>query len=56
MVISGIQSSDLGIVSPSIPQKSDEFQVRNSFVQRCEKEKSGFERFYDIKVDECDVR
>lgn len=42
MDISGIHSLDLGMLSMFIPQKSDEFQVRNSFVQRWEKEKTGF--------------
>ncbi len=39
MLISGIHSFDMGTVSSFIPQKSDEFQVRNSFVQTCEKKK-----------------
>lgn len=33
MNISGIHSFDVGMVSVWIPQKSEEFQVRNSFCQ-----------------------
>lgn len=39
MVTSGIHSLDLGTVSLFIPQKSDGFQVRNSFVQLWEEKK-----------------
>lgn len=33
MAMSGIQRSDVGMATKSIPQKSDGFHVRNSFVQ-----------------------
>lgn len=34
ILISGTHSVDIGRVMSSIPQKSEEFQVRNSFVQK----------------------
>lgn len=42
--MSGIHSNDAGTVRTSIPQKSDGFQVRNSFVQHWEKKKLRFKK------------
>lgn len=54
MPTSGIQSNDLGTASSSIPQKSDEFQVRNSFVQRCVKKKKDIttHKLISVRSDE----
>ena len=54
MQISGIHSMDLGTVSMFIPQKSEGFQVRNSFVHRWENKKLCVIKHVVTQVDECE--